>query len=97
MFLLSLFVVQLMSSGAQQVASIVQKAESVYWTTLRDLYRHVQEGRHPPTHKPVHYLQPETHLTSSLRCEGGPGCGCEPGPSPGEAGAVGADGVPAGT
>ncbi|XP_026217195.1 dynein heavy chain 9, axonemal isoform X2 [Anabas testudineus] len=35
---------QLMSSSAQQVASIVQKAESVYWATLRDLYRDVQEG-----------------------------------------------------
>ncbi|XP_071347222.1 dynein axonemal heavy chain 17-like isoform X2 [Trachinotus anak] len=35
---------QLMSSRAQQVASIVQKAESVYWSTLRDIYRDVQEG-----------------------------------------------------
>ncbi|TDH06425.1 hypothetical protein EPR50_G00133070 [Perca flavescens] len=35
---------QLTSSRAQQVASIVQKAESVYWATLRDLYRDVQQG-----------------------------------------------------
>ncbi|XP_040910342.1 dynein heavy chain 17, axonemal-like [Toxotes jaculatrix] len=35
---------QLMSSRAQQVASIAQKAESVYWSTLRDIYRDVQEG-----------------------------------------------------
>ncbi|XP_034721530.1 dynein heavy chain 17, axonemal-like, partial [Etheostoma cragini] len=35
---------QLRSSRAQQVASIVQKAESVYWATLRDIYRDVQEG-----------------------------------------------------
>ncbi|XP_068427810.1 dynein axonemal heavy chain 17-like isoform X2 [Clinocottus analis] len=35
---------QLKSSRAQQVLSIVQKAESVYWSTLRDIYRDVQEG-----------------------------------------------------
>ncbi|XP_036939011.1 dynein heavy chain 17, axonemal-like isoform X1 [Acanthopagrus latus] len=35
---------QLMSSRAQRVASIVQKAESVYWSTLRDIHRDVQEG-----------------------------------------------------
>ncbi|XP_044075484.1 dynein axonemal heavy chain 17-like [Siniperca chuatsi] len=35
---------QLLSSRAQQVASIVQKADSVYWSTLRDIYRDVQEG-----------------------------------------------------
>ncbi|XP_073347414.1 dynein axonemal heavy chain 17-like [Pagrus major] len=35
---------QLTSSRAQQVASIVQKAQSVYWSTLRDIYRDVQEG-----------------------------------------------------
>lgn len=41
--------VQLMSSRAQQVASVVEQAESVYWSTLRDIYRDVQEGRN--THK----------------------------------------------
>ncbi|XP_038575069.1 dynein heavy chain 17, axonemal-like isoform X2 [Micropterus salmoides] len=35
---------QLMSSRAQQVASVVEQAESVYWSTLRDIYRDVQEG-----------------------------------------------------
>ncbi|XP_034411078.1 dynein heavy chain 17, axonemal-like isoform X3 [Cyclopterus lumpus] len=35
---------QLMSSRAQQVMSIVQRAESVYWSTLRDIYSDVQEG-----------------------------------------------------
>ncbi|XP_056247421.1 dynein axonemal heavy chain 17-like [Seriola aureovittata] len=35
---------QLMSSRAQQVASIVQRAESIYWSTLKDIYRVVQEG-----------------------------------------------------
>ncbi|KAG7219167.1 hypothetical protein INR49_003699, partial [Caranx melampygus] len=33
-----------MSSRAQQVASIVQRTESVYWSTLRDIYRNIQEG-----------------------------------------------------
>ncbi|XP_040001510.1 dynein heavy chain 9, axonemal isoform X2 [Xiphias gladius] len=35
---------QLMSSRAQLVAFIVERAESVYWSTLRDMYRDVQEG-----------------------------------------------------
>ncbi|KAM9349489.1 dynein axonemal heavy chain 17-like [Symphorus nematophorus] len=35
---------QLMSSRGQQVASIVQRTDSVYWATLRDIYRDVQEG-----------------------------------------------------
>ncbi|XP_044224988.1 dynein axonemal heavy chain 17-like isoform X1 [Thunnus albacares] len=35
---------QLMSSRAQQVASILQTADSVYCCTLTDIYRHVQEG-----------------------------------------------------
>lgn len=90
-----------MSSSAQKVASIVQKAESVYWATLRDVYRDVQEGRHHLYANLVisstSYLQRETHLMSSFRCEGSPGCGCEPGPSAGEAGAGGAVGVPPGT
>ncbi|XP_074505903.1 dynein axonemal heavy chain 17-like isoform X2 [Sebastes fasciatus] len=33
-----------MSSRAQQMASIAQRAESVYLSTLRDIYRDVQEG-----------------------------------------------------
>nr|XP_046265463.1 dynein axonemal heavy chain 17-like isoform X2 [Scatophagus argus] len=35
---------QLMSSRAQQVASIVQKGGSVYWSVLRDIYRDIREG-----------------------------------------------------
>lgn len=36
---------QLRTSRAQQVASIVQRADSIYWSTLRDVHRDVQEGR----------------------------------------------------
>ncbi|XP_031694300.1 dynein heavy chain 17, axonemal-like isoform X2 [Anarrhichthys ocellatus] len=35
---------QLRSSRAQQVVSVVQRADSVYWSSLRDLYSEVQEG-----------------------------------------------------
>ncbi|KAF3698495.1 Dynein heavy chain 17 [Channa argus] len=35
---------QLMSSSAQQVASVVQKLDSIYWDMLRHIYRQVQEG-----------------------------------------------------
>ncbi|XP_059200406.1 dynein axonemal heavy chain 17-like isoform X2 [Centropristis striata] len=35
---------QLTSRRALQVASIVEKTQSVYWSTLRDIYRDVQEG-----------------------------------------------------
>ncbi|XP_047445761.1 dynein axonemal heavy chain 17-like isoform X2 [Mugil cephalus] len=35
---------QLMSPSAQLVASIVQTGDSVYWSTLRDIYRDVQEA-----------------------------------------------------
>ncbi|XP_051241272.1 dynein axonemal heavy chain 17-like [Dicentrarchus labrax] len=35
---------QLMSSRAKQLGSIVQTAESVYWATLTDIYRDVQEA-----------------------------------------------------
>ncbi|XP_029380859.1 dynein heavy chain 17, axonemal-like [Echeneis naucrates] len=35
---------QLMSSRAQQLAFIVQEAQSVYWSILRDICRDVQEG-----------------------------------------------------
>ncbi|XP_075933603.1 dynein axonemal heavy chain 17-like isoform X3 [Anarhichas minor] len=35
---------QLRSSRAQQVVSVVQRADSVNWSSLRDLYSEVQEG-----------------------------------------------------
>ncbi|XP_041847461.1 dynein heavy chain 17, axonemal-like isoform X3 [Melanotaenia boesemani] len=35
---------QLMSPRAQQVAAILQAAGSVYWSTLRTVYRDIQEG-----------------------------------------------------
>ncbi|KAM4551893.1 dynein axonemal heavy chain 17-like [Odontesthes bonariensis] len=35
---------QLMSPRVQQVESIFKAADSIYWSTLRDIYRDVQEG-----------------------------------------------------
>ncbi|KAM9719892.1 dynein axonemal heavy chain 17-like [Menidia menidia] len=35
---------QLTGARAQQVAAIIQAGESIYWATLRDIYRDVQEG-----------------------------------------------------
>lgn len=71
-FLMALFV-QLMSSRAQQVATILQRAGSVYWSTLRDIYRDVQEGRNSQSVKTPEHNRPLTSVTppTLLRSEEG--------------------------
>lgn len=54
-----------MSPRAQLVASIVQTADSVYWSTLRDIYRGVQEGK-SWTCRTQRHLQSQTHLSCVL-------------------------------
>ncbi|MEQ2183466.1 hypothetical protein GOODEAATRI_032856 [Goodea atripinnis] len=41
-----------MSPKAQQMTSILQAADSVYWTALQDLQCVVQEGTHHHPHRP---------------------------------------------
>ncbi|XP_018534553.1 dynein axonemal heavy chain 17 isoform X1 [Lates calcarifer] len=60
---------QLMSSRAQQVASIVQRAESVYWSTLRDIYRDIQEGVKEADDVTVNLTQLQDRLEEVERME----------------------------